>query len=989
MEFEVLGPVAVRLDAQQATLGGRLQRVLLGVLLSCANRSVSVDALTDALWDGRPDPRATQKLQLHVHKLRRMLDDPGRLSFGPGGYRLRVLPGELDAERFECLVSEAIGVATQDPGRCADLIRKALGMWRADPYDGLDVPILAGEVRRLTERRLTAVEELYQAELARGQHAAVVPELTDLVGEHPMRERLHALLMIALYQGGRRAEALAVYRNARATMIGELGLEPGPELRAVEQRILAGEPVTFGGAAPEQRAPAQLPHHVRDFVGRDAELSELDDLVLAGSAPIVAVAGTAGVGKTTLVVRWAHRMRERFPDGQLYVDLRGYGPQRPGTPDEALAGFLRALGVPGTGIPPDLAERAARFRTLVAGKRMLLVLDNAHTVDQVRPLLPGTPSCLVLVTSRDSLAGLVAREGARRIDLGRLAAAEGFALLRAVIGERVDADPEATAVLVDRCARLPLALRVAAELIRARRGRGVADLVAELADEQGRLDLFDAGGDQQTAVRAVFSWSYRHLPPDAALLFRLFALGPGQDTEPDALAVMGAKGLRETRRSLDVLLRAHLVEEVSGGRYQLHDLLRVYATELAESTDPKTGRDAALTRLLDWYLYTAGRAMDLVSPHESGRPQVSAPAAATPEFSSYDNALRWLDAERVNLLMAANLGRSDYTSRISPILWRYLDNAGYNDDALTLHTLALAVAEQQGDPDAQGVALRRLGITHMRLWQNDSATRCFERALVLHESAGNRAPLVAVLNNLGLMHAISSGFRDAVRHYEQALDIQRELGDYTFSAAILSNLGDVHRELGDYGQAARCLDQALAITQETADRMAEAVTLCHLAGLAEDLGRYDEALDYLRQALAAATALGSHLVEGDARYQLGTVSRRLGADDRAVEYLNEALKSAEVTGNRRLTARVFNGLAEIRRSNGSPAEAVRHHTDALAIALATGSRYEQARAEAGLGYACHDLGRAAEARDHWQRALAIFTDLGVPAATAVAAALGK
>jgi DNA-binding SARP family transcriptional activator len=323
MEFLVLGPVEIRQDGQVRSLSGRLQRVLAGVLLARANQPVPVDVLTDALWGGRPDPRAGQKLQLHVHRLRGVLG-AARLSFDAAGYLLQVLPGELDAERFESLVDEALAIADHEPQRVVEILRKALGLWRGAPFADLDIPVLDDWAHRLAQHRLLAIETLYQAELACGLNAAIIAELTDLVREHPLRERLHALLMTALHRAGRRSEALEVYGRARDTLLAELGLEPGPELRELQQRVLAGDP-----AESESTVPAQLPVDVRGFVGREAELAELD-VLLSIRAPVVisAVAGTAGVGKTALVVRWAHRVRNRFPDGQLYIDLRGYGPDQ-------------------------------------------------------------------------------------------------------------------------------------------------------------------------------------------------------------------------------------------------------------------------------------------------------------------------------------------------------------------------------------------------------------------------------------------------------------------------------------------------------------------------------------------------------------------------------------------------------------------------------------------------------------------------------------
>ncbi|MDQ3788292.1 MAG: winged helix-turn-helix domain-containing protein, partial [Actinomycetota bacterium] len=342
----MLGQVTVVRGDRSEVLSGRLQRILLGVLLSRADQPVPVDVLTDALWDGRPDPRAAQKLQLHIHRLRGLLGEQDRLTYGDTGYRLRVTRDEVDAARFESLVAEGEAVVEREPQRAVEALRSALALWRGEPFADLDTPVLADWSRRLSERRLTALETLYQAELACGLHAAVIGDLTDLVAEHPLRERLHVLLMTALHQAGRQADALEVYRRARETLVSELGLEPGPALRALHASVLAGEPPSV--RPPRHDTPAQVPMDVRGFVGRDAELAELDGLLSAGTpAAIAVVAGTPGVGKTALAVRWAHRVRDRFPDGRLYVDLRGYGPDDPISSADALAGFLRALGLDG------------------------------------------------------------------------------------------------------------------------------------------------------------------------------------------------------------------------------------------------------------------------------------------------------------------------------------------------------------------------------------------------------------------------------------------------------------------------------------------------------------------------------------------------------------------------------------------------------------------------------------------------------------------
>ncbi|WP_159001259.1 AfsR/SARP family transcriptional regulator [Streptomyces sp. SBT349] len=977
----MLGHLAIRREGRTETLAGRLQRTLLAMLLARAGRPVPVDELTDALWGERPDSRAEQRLQLHVHRLRRTLGEPERLSFVPNGYRLRVLPGELDAQRFESLVGEALGVVPRDPRRAVESLREALGLWRGMPVGDLDVPCLIDWAHRLTECRLTAIEALYQAELATGREAAVVGELADLVRAHPLRERLHGLLMTALYRAGRPSDALAAYRSARTALVGELGLEPGPELRALERRILAGEPVAPDGAGPPAAcAPAQLPLDVGTFVGRKAELARLDGLLSAeGPVVISVVAGTAGVGKTALAVRWAHRVRERFPDGQLYVDLRGYGPDQPVTPDDALAGFLRALGLDGAAIPPDLDERAARFRTLVDRRRMLIVLDNARTVEQVRPLLPGSTTCFALVTSRDALAGLGAREGAHRIGLDRLPFGDARTLLHALLGDRVTAEPEAAAVLVERCARLPLALRIAAELVRAQPARGIAELAGELAHQQDALDLLDIEGDPYTAVRAVFSWSYRRLDAPVAQVFRLLGLHPGHDVDAHAVAALAGRGLRETRRTLDTLLRVHLVDQTPGGRYQPHDLLRAYAAELAAETDGADEREAALGRLLDHYLAAASAAMDAIAPNDYvPRPKVSDPHGELPPFPSYDHAFRWLDAERANLLEATRHGDGTYVHDMAQTVWRYLDIAGYQHEAAALHTRALEVARGLDDTMGEAHARRALGLATSRLGRNSEVVAHLTWALEVYQRAGERLLHASTLSLLGNVYSKRGELHEATGRFERALELNSPNLNWQLTAVSSTNLARNLLSLGRHEEALRHLDNAVVLARDHGNKPLECNALCVLAEVCADLGRNEEALGHGHRSLALARETRYRSFEAESLRVLGTAHRQLGDVEQASRDHDESLRIARDVDDTLTTAKTLNALAATHASAGRPAEAMRCYGDARDVALRADHRVQLAHAHAGIADTHAELGDHESARAHWRRALSTYEQLRLP-----------
>lgn len=731
MQFGVLGPVRVATgDEEPATVTGPLRAGLLALLLARANAPIGADRLLDALW-GDTDPAGLSRLHTGVHKLRRLLDDPDRLRYDAGGYRLRVGPGELDADRFETLVAAAAAAA---PEQRAALLREADALWRGTPFQGLDLGDLAGPAQRLEESRSAALEDLHAAELACGRHHDVLAELTDLAARYPLRERLQVLLMTAQFRCGRVAEALAVHRRARDVVVGELGLEPGPELREAQRRALAGlDPLTGAAGGPRSGPPAQLPGAPDDFVGRATELADLEEL--AARARLVVVSGGAGVGKTALVARWAGRSPERFVDGVLHVDLQGFGPQDPVPATTALGGFLRALGDDVATAPPGLEERAARFRTLSVGRRLLVVLDNAATAEQVRPLLAAGTSCVTVVTSRDRLDGLAVGEGAHRLDVGAMSTEDAHALLAARLG---DATPDADrcARIARLCAHLPLALRIVAERLRAPAAPPVDRVVAELADEQGRLDVLDTG-DAPTSVRATLSWSYRRLAPPAARMFRLCGFRcphPGHLIDlPGSAALAGTGDVRAVRRWLDDLVRCGLVEERPGPRYAMHDLVRLYAAELAAEEEPESG---AGPRLVGHILHTAVHAAGFVARRETGLLTADPPPATVPRFAHHGPALDWLDAHRANLYCAADLagrhGSPSVTVDLAISLWPYLDLGGHLEDSRRLHTLARAAVRELDDDRAEAIVLRALGLVELRSGRSAAAVARLREAAARH-----------------------------------------------------------------------------------------------------------------------------------------------------------------------------------------------------------------------------------------------------------------
>jgi tetratricopeptide (TPR) repeat protein/DNA-binding XRE family transcriptional regulator len=797
-------------------------------------------------------------------------------------------------------------------------------------------------------------------------------------------------------------------------------------------------------AAVRPHVPRQLPAVVHGFVGREPELAALTGLLGQAGNPgvtvvISAISGTAGVGKTALALRWAHQVAAEFPDGQLYVNLRGYDFGSPMPVTEALAGFLRGLGVPGEDIPATEDERAARYRSLLAGRRTLVLLDNASEVQQVRPLLPGSQGCVAVVTSRDDLAGLVARDGASRLDLDLLPARDADTLLRELIGARAAADPDATAALAGLCARLPLALRVAAEYAAASPSVSLASLVGELRDTS-RLDFLDPGGDPRAAVRTVFSWSYRHLDHNTARAFRLLSLHPGPDLDVYAAAALTGGPAGQAARLIRTLAGAYLVQPAAGKRYAMHDLLRAYARELAGAQDGPEEERAALTRLFDHYLHTASAAMDILHPAERdsrprlpGLPPTSPDALAWPAphmgppVTSPDAALAWLDEQRACLVAAiayaAGHGWAWHATRLAATLYRYLDASGHVPEADVVHGHALRAARELGDPAEEARALSNLGFVHAAQGRYQEAASDLNQALALYREIGDRHGQAVALGNLGFIRLYQGLYRQAVQELQQALALHRQTGDRIGEARTLNRLGSMELRQGRYAQAASYLRRALGLFRDHGEPSDLAFALANLGRIDIQKGRYGHAASSLAEALALFRGLSHPTGESYALLFLGRLDLREGRYSEAADHHQQALALSRVTGRRHDEAEVLAGLGEVELgqghltqadgylrqavtlfrevgdisgeasvlnplgqtllASGQPGAARDQHLTALDLASQHGDRYEQARAHDGLGRACRVLGDAVGAASHWRQALAIYTEVGVPEADEV------
>jgi DNA-binding SARP family transcriptional activator len=993
LEFRLLGPVELVVDGEPVPVGPPKRRAVLAALLVDAGRPVSVETLIDRVWGEAPPHEARSTLYSHVARLRRLLADVGTerevLAGRRGAYVLDVDEDSVDMHRMRRLIR-----LVRQPGTAArqqvELLREALAMWRGEPLN--DVPGQWSEQEReaLVQQRIAALRSWGSLELDLGNCDVVVEQIGAAVVRYPLAESLIAVQLRALYMNGRTAEALSRYSDVRQSFVDELGVEPGPELRDVHAALLSGDlprerPVRLARHASR---PQQLPADVHAFTGRVAELDALDALLTeADGEPtaviISAVSGMAGVGKTALAVRWAHRVRDRFPDGQLFVDLHGYDQEQPVTAADALARFLLALGVPNDDIPVEVEDRAVRYRTEVAGRRMLVVLDNASAVAQIRPLLPGGSSCVVVVTSRDRLPGLIAVNGARRLGLDLLPETDALALLRRLIGPRAEADPQAARALAERCAFLPLALRVAAELAASRPTIALAKLVAELRDGQRRLDLLETAADPRAAVRVVFSWSLRHLSPETARIFRLLGLHPGPDVDPYAVAALTDTAVDRARTALDQLLRAHLVQPSGPGRYGMHDLLSAYAAGMTVAEDSAAERRRALTRLFDYYLAAAGAAAQTLYPAEAHQqPPTPKPANPLPDLTHADAARAWLEAELPALVavaeQTAQRGWPSHAVRLSAVLYRHLD--GHSVDALAIHGHAHHAASRAGDQAGEAQAKLGLGITNLRMGRYGPAACHLEGALALYLHTGDRNGEARALTNIGIIETRLGRHEPALGHYRQALGLFGQTGNRTGQARALNNLAIGEQLLGRYDAAASHVRHALALHLQSGDRTGQAYALTNLGDIEHLLGHYGAAVEHLHQAVVLFRELVNPHGEASALDHLGTVHIRFGRHGKAVKFHRQALALARRMGYQDIEASALNALGEAAYASARSVDALHHHGEALTVALDIGARNLQARAHAGLGRACQAVGDLYRSRAHIEQALALYVDLGAPEA---------
>ncbi|WP_158710462.1 AfsR/SARP family transcriptional regulator [Streptomyces flavochromogenes] len=990
MRFGVLGVLVAR-DAFRGDLAPRspMARSLLAALLLEPNRVLPLDRLEDLLWAGNPPVRARASLHNHLMRLRRSLGDSTRVRSEAGGLVLTAAPDEVDhtllARHLEAARTARLRADWEQVGRETDA---ALSLWHGAPL--AEFPTLAhaaaAQVAEWQEARLQAVELRGEASLRQGRLAELLPELRRLTEEFPLRESFHAQLVRALHRTGGRAEALEAYHRLRRTLVHDMGVEPGPVVRAAYQAALEDEPVRVPGPdrggrarrgtrvadvaprAEEVAAPTALPRQAAAFTGRDREIDRLLDAVPYASADdpgavqVLTVDGMPGVGKTALAVHVAHRLKSAFPDGQIFLTLHAHtSGAAPVAPVEALTSLLLAVGELPERVPTDQAALASLWRSRLAGRRFLVVLDDALNSEQVEPLLPGTPGSLVLVTSRQRLEALV---DATPLTLGLLTPEASVTLLVAKAA-RVDitADDPAVPALGSLCGHLPLALQLVSARLRHRLAWGPADVVAELRAAHGGLDALSS---ENTSVEAAFALSYRDLSPRSRRLFQRIGLLPGDSVDVHAAAAAEDVPLGTARALLDDLESRHLLEERVRGRYRMHDLVRAYARErAAEDTGDSAG--AAVERVLDYYLSAAVEADRHLARHAAA-PGAGLPAHGTavlPVLRAAEDARAWMQAEQENLVAAvrhaARHGFTAHAHRLPAAMAEFLRTTGHWSEALRLHGTALAAALTRSDLGGQAQARLDTAMINCLRGDYEQAEAGFRTALELVRELRDRQGEGIALHGLGRVQRLTGRFGDAMRSERGALACFVDTGDARGQVAARIDIGHLHQSTGDYWEAAQYLERALEPYGEREDERSRANTLTMLADVLTSLGRYEESIARHREALVLYVRLANPLGEANARVDLGDVLRLTGAYDEAAESIEEALRLFREIGSRLGEAQSLTYLARVDLRRGRPEAAESGLCEALAFCEELGSLFGRAYATMHLAEARSSLGAHTDA----------------------------
>lgn len=907
LRIGLLGPVRAWLNDTEVSVGPPRQQALLAVLATNANQVISRAELIDAIWGTEPPASAVGSVHTYVAGLRRALE-PARKTFqvlvsAGSGYSLRVRPDGVDADRFgrHRQVARRL-LADGDPEAALAELDQALALWTGTPLGGIGGPFADVERHRLAELRLDVLEERADLLLVLGRAVEVVDGIKAVLVDHPLRESSRALLIRALHQQGRPGEAKSVYQTGARLLDDRLGVEPGPALRNVYETLINTGPSDV--AVVPRVVPSQLPHDTRRFTGRGDELRRLDALLPAAGAVtsgstvvITTIEGTAGIGKTSLAVHWSHLVRDLFPDGQVYLNLRGFDvADKPLPPHDALFTLLSAFRVPSEKIPQTTHERSTMLRNVVAGRRMLMVLDNAMSTDQVTPLLPANQSCVVLVTSRNRLDGLVATGDGRQLTLGLFDEVDSSTLLASYLNpERIEEEGDAFDELLSLCAGLPLALSIVGARAWCSPNLPLAQFVDELRDAHFTLDALDTGDDSASSVRAVFSWSYDALSPAAKRMFRLLGLHAGPDVSRHAAGALADVTEDEARAQLDELVRAHLLELRADGRYQFHDLLRVYALERATSDETADERDRAARRGVRWYMHAANQADRRMLAHKPVHNIIDPPAHWTfPEQLSPEDARAWFMGEETNLVEAI---RRAVEIEEHAVAWRlpqtmssfwYVHNKRWELWAEMLR-ISLAHAMLDGDLGGQASAHSALGVVANDLRRYDEAVGHYRQAIALFPHTDEKWLQGITYNALGNTYVSMGKLPEAMAALRTAAQVYEEIGNRWGMAWALQGTASAYNAMGDFPQALEYGRRTLAAWHEVNYPHGVGSGLNLLGQIHFDAGDYVAAIDFYDQAVQARQSINDRFGIANALQGKALAEHRAGRVDAARESYHRAL----------------------------------------------------------------------------------------------------
>jgi DNA-binding SARP family transcriptional activator/tetratricopeptide (TPR) repeat protein len=988
IEFRLLGPLEVQLDGQRQHLGGGRQEKLLATFLLASSNLLTTGTLIDELWEDDPPKTARRQVHNAVAALRRSLGAARSVVITDGSnYRVNVPDEQVDIHRF----SQACDSARQmtDRAQAIRTLRAALGMWRGSALAGLTGRTVEAAATRLEEQRLDALELLTDLRLADGEAAALIPELTELTGRHALRERLRYQLILALYRCGRQPEALDVYDQTRTLLAGELGVDPSPSLRRLHERILRGDPgldqPAEAGAAlahTEQTSarPCVLPHDIADFTGRHNEVERL--LTMANSADktalvITAVDGMAGIGKTTLAVRVAHLLADGYRDGQLFVDLHGHTPgERPLDPGAALDLLLRSLGVPPEQIPPDRETKVARWRSELADRRVMVVLDNAESSAQVRPLLPGSPGARVLVTSRRRLSTL---DGSASFSLDLMPRTEAVSLFHRVAGaERAAREPDQVDEVVALCGYLPLAIRISASRFHNRPMWTVGYLAERLRDERRRLAELST---PDRSVLAAFSVSYQHLTSAQQQLYRLLGLHPGPDFDAYAAAALTGSPIGEVEQLLEDLLDVHLLSQHKVGRYHFHDLVRQHARTTAEQDEPAAAKQDAITRLADHYLNLSQTGEQLIDPAFQPTGTGHRHPAALPAMRTVADVKEMLTAEHQNfsaIVGAASHDLPGLASRLPLGLGPPLLRNGYIEDALAAYDHGLTAARKTSDATAESTLLRNLGVAYLGIGRFADAAESLHAGLAVVRKLDDRDDEARIRRHIATVHIRLGQYDEALDQLRQCLDLLSSTATSFDQASVLANLGVVLTKLGRYEEAAGYHSQALAMVSGQENRYAEAMGLLNVGWTYTLLGDLEAGRRHLCSALSLSRQIGAKEAESRSLYILADCLRRQGSVTEALEHCRSSLVLARETRDRDVEGQALNVLGQIHYAMADLESSADCFGHALRLIEDSGQTYKAAQSYDGLGKIAAAKGDQIAAVANWKKALIIATDAGLP-----------